>query len=173
MLINEENFHEIIHRSFPCFRTPTGLEDVSKYPELFAELLARGWSERDIQKLAGLNLIRVFKAVEKVNFFFQDRVVKRKEKKREDKRFLPLSWREKKMRNSAGTSPRSSLARNNRWSETGLAESTDIGFNKAHKSCIRLCIVERDGWTRPRFLFFWSPANPRTSCPQKPAFLFP
>ncbi|KZC04444.1 Dipeptidase 1 [Dufourea novaeangliae] len=44
--------------------TPTGLEDVSKYPELFAELLARGWSEKDIQKLAGLNLIRVFKAVE-------------------------------------------------------------------------------------------------------------
>ncbi|KAI4481008.1 hypothetical protein M0802_014052 [Mischocyttarus mexicanus] len=47
-------------------RTPAGLEDVSKYPELFAELLARGWSERDIQKLAGLNLIRVFKAVEQV-----------------------------------------------------------------------------------------------------------
>ncbi|XP_015431506.1 PREDICTED: dipeptidase 1 [Dufourea novaeangliae] len=46
--------------------TPTGLEDVSKYPELFAELLARGWSEKDIQKLAGLNLIRVFKAVEEV-----------------------------------------------------------------------------------------------------------
>ncbi|XP_014609660.1 PREDICTED: dipeptidase 1 [Polistes canadensis] len=46
--------------------TPAGLEDVSKYPELFAELLARGWSERDIQKLAGLNLIRVFKAVEQV-----------------------------------------------------------------------------------------------------------
>ncbi|KAG7198435.1 hypothetical protein KM043_005821 [Ampulex compressa] len=46
--------------------TPAGLEDVSKYPELFAELLARGWSEADIQKLAGLNLIRVFKAVEEV-----------------------------------------------------------------------------------------------------------
>ncbi|XP_017766373.1 PREDICTED: dipeptidase 1 [Eufriesea mexicana] len=46
--------------------TPKGLEDVSKYPELFAELLARGWSEKDIQKLAGLNLIRVFKAVEKI-----------------------------------------------------------------------------------------------------------
>ncbi|KAK0085508.1 hypothetical protein PV325_004985 [Microctonus aethiopoides] len=46
--------------------TPTGLEDVSKYPELFAELLAKGWIERDIQKLAGLNLIRVFKAVEQV-----------------------------------------------------------------------------------------------------------
>ncbi|EGI64778.1 Dipeptidase 1 [Acromyrmex echinatior] len=46
--------------------TPTGLEDVSKYPELFAELLAHGWSEKDIQKLAGLNLIRVFKAVEQL-----------------------------------------------------------------------------------------------------------
>ncbi|XP_011055902.1 PREDICTED: dipeptidase 1 isoform X2 [Acromyrmex echinatior] len=46
--------------------TPTGLEDVSKYPELFAELLAHGWSEKDIQKLAGLNLIRVFKAVEQI-----------------------------------------------------------------------------------------------------------
>ncbi|XP_048511025.1 dipeptidase 1 isoform X2 [Athalia rosae] len=46
--------------------TPVGLEDVSKYPDLFAELLARGWSEKDVQKLAGLNLIRVFKAVEQV-----------------------------------------------------------------------------------------------------------
>lgn len=92
VLINKKNFHEIIHRSFPCFRTPTGLEDVSKYPELFAELLARGWSERDIQKLAGLNLIRVFKAVEKVNFFFQNRVVKKKKKRKE----TPLSSREKK-----------------------------------------------------------------------------
>ncbi|XP_024944676.1 dipeptidase 1 isoform X2 [Cephus cinctus] len=50
----------------PTVRTPAGLEDVSKYPELFAELLARGWSEKDIRKLAGLNLIRVFKAVEEV-----------------------------------------------------------------------------------------------------------
>jgi len=58
----------ISHHKFSVFRTPTGLEDVSKYPELFAELLARGWSEGDIQKLAGLNLIRVFKAVEQVNY---------------------------------------------------------------------------------------------------------
>lgn len=56
------------HHKFSACRTPTGLEDVSKYPELFAELLARGWSETDIQKLAGLNLIRVFKAVEQVNY---------------------------------------------------------------------------------------------------------
>ncbi|XP_034938110.1 dipeptidase 1 isoform X2 [Chelonus insularis] len=46
--------------------TPTGLEDVSKYPELFAELLTNGWSEQDVQKLAGLNLIRVFEIVEQV-----------------------------------------------------------------------------------------------------------
>lgn len=53
--------------TYSDYRTPAGLEDVSKYPALFAELLARGWSERDIQKLAGLNLIRVFKTVEQVN----------------------------------------------------------------------------------------------------------
>ncbi len=37
-----------------------GLEDVSTYPALFAELLRRGWSERDLRKLAGENLLRVF-----------------------------------------------------------------------------------------------------------------
>lgn len=53
------------------YSTPAGLEDVSKYPELFAELLAHGWSEKDIQKLAGLNLIRVFKSVEQVSLDFE------------------------------------------------------------------------------------------------------
>ncbi|KAH9510021.1 dipeptidase 1 (renal) [Bulinus truncatus] len=47
-------------------RAPFGLEDVSKYPDLFAELLRRGWSPEDLEKLAGKNLIRVFKEVEKV-----------------------------------------------------------------------------------------------------------
>ncbi|KAH9510022.1 dipeptidase 1 (renal) [Bulinus truncatus] len=47
-------------------RVPVGLEDVSKYPDLFAELLRRGWSTEDLEKLAGKNLIRVFKEVEKV-----------------------------------------------------------------------------------------------------------
>ncbi|XP_069185488.1 dipeptidase 1 isoform X2 [Procambarus clarkii] len=43
-------------------RTPTGLEDVSKYPELFAELLKDpSWSLQDLKKLAGLNLLRVFR----------------------------------------------------------------------------------------------------------------
>ncbi|EDW66930.1 dipeptidase 1 [Drosophila virilis] len=46
---------------------PKGLEDVSKYPHLFATLLESDkWSEGDIAKLAGRNLIRVFKEVEAV-----------------------------------------------------------------------------------------------------------
>ena len=49
------------------FRTPSGLEDVTKYPALFASLLASGaWSLEDLKKLAGLNFLRVFKEVEKV-----------------------------------------------------------------------------------------------------------
>ena len=43
---------------------PVGLEDVSKYPDLFAELLNRGYSDEDIKKIAGLNLLRVFRKVE-------------------------------------------------------------------------------------------------------------
>ena len=50
------------------YSVPAGLEDVSKYPELFASLLASGmWSAEDLKKLAGLNFIRVFKEVEKVH----------------------------------------------------------------------------------------------------------
>ncbi|KAL3831967.1 hypothetical protein ACJMK2_023655, partial [Sinanodonta woodiana] len=45
---------------------PVGLEDVSKYPYLFAELNRRGWTEEDLRKLAGENLIRVFSKVERV-----------------------------------------------------------------------------------------------------------
>ncbi|EFX77039.1 hypothetical protein DAPPUDRAFT_54823 [Daphnia pulex] len=47
--------------------TPQGLEDVSKYPYLFAELLQDPtWTEEDLRKLAGLNFLRVFRQVEKV-----------------------------------------------------------------------------------------------------------
>ncbi len=46
---------------------PVGLEDVSKYPALFAELLSRGYSSEDVEKVARLNLIRVFTAVEAVS----------------------------------------------------------------------------------------------------------
>ncbi|ETS80388.1 hypothetical protein PFICI_07917 [Pestalotiopsis fici W106-1] len=43
---------------------PKGLEDVSKYPELFAELLRRGVSDVDAAKVAGGNILRVWKDVE-------------------------------------------------------------------------------------------------------------
>lgn len=43
---------------------PVGLEDVSTFPALFAELSRRGWSERDLRKLAGDNLIRVMREAE-------------------------------------------------------------------------------------------------------------
>jgi len=41
-----------------------GLEDVSTYPALFAELLGRGWTEADCAALAGGNLLRVLRAAE-------------------------------------------------------------------------------------------------------------
>jgi membrane dipeptidase len=45
---------------------PVGLEDVSTYPALFAELIRRGWSDKDLANLAGGNLIRSFAQAEKV-----------------------------------------------------------------------------------------------------------
>jgi membrane dipeptidase len=44
-----------------------GLEDVSKYPDLFAELARRGWSDADLRKLAGENVLRVFRAAERIS----------------------------------------------------------------------------------------------------------
>jgi len=43
---------------------PAGLQDVSRYPALFAELLRRGWSEADCQALAGGNVLRVLRDAE-------------------------------------------------------------------------------------------------------------
>ncbi|MDQ3812135.1 MAG: dipeptidase, partial [Chloroflexota bacterium] len=43
-----------------------GLEDVSTYPALFAELSHRGWSEADLRKLAGENILRVLARAEAV-----------------------------------------------------------------------------------------------------------
>jgi membrane dipeptidase len=43
---------------------PQGLEDVSKFPDLFAELIRRGWNDGDLKKLAGQNLLRAFRAAE-------------------------------------------------------------------------------------------------------------
>jgi membrane dipeptidase len=52
-------------------QTPIGLEDVSKYPALFDALATEGlgyepWTREELQKLAGLNLIRVLRDVELV-----------------------------------------------------------------------------------------------------------
>jgi len=43
-----------------------GLEDVSKYPALFAELAHRGWSDEDLRKLAGENILRAMEQAERV-----------------------------------------------------------------------------------------------------------
>jgi len=45
---------------------PEGLSDVSMYPNLFAELVRRGWSDRDLRKLAGENLLRAMERAEQV-----------------------------------------------------------------------------------------------------------
>lgn len=45
---------------------PVGLEDASTFPALFAELLRRGWSEEELQKLAGRNVLRTMRRVEKL-----------------------------------------------------------------------------------------------------------
>jgi membrane dipeptidase len=46
---------------------PAGLEDVSKYPDLFAELIRRGWTDADLRKLAGENVLRVMGRAEAVS----------------------------------------------------------------------------------------------------------
>ncbi len=44
---------------------PVGLENVSTYPALFAELVRRGYSKADLAKIAQGNVLRVMRAVEK------------------------------------------------------------------------------------------------------------
>jgi len=46
--------------------TPVGLEDVSKFPDLVAELLRRGWSDADVRRAVGENVLRVMRRVEEV-----------------------------------------------------------------------------------------------------------
>lgn len=45
---------------------PRGLEDVSTYPDLFAELLKRGYTEEELKDIAGRNLLRVMRRNEQV-----------------------------------------------------------------------------------------------------------
>jgi membrane dipeptidase len=44
-----------------------GLEDVSTYPALTAELLRRGYKDDDIKKILGLNILRVMREAERVS----------------------------------------------------------------------------------------------------------
>lgn len=52
------------------YSVPTGLEDVSTYPNLLEELLKNGtWTEQDLKKLIGINFLRVFRQAESVSGF--------------------------------------------------------------------------------------------------------
>lgn len=46
--------------------TPVGLEGVDKFPDLLAELARRGWSDADLAKLAGGNVLRALREAEVV-----------------------------------------------------------------------------------------------------------
>lgn len=46
---------------------PEGLSDVSMYPNLFAELIRRGWKDQDLKLIAGENLLRVLSRAEQVS----------------------------------------------------------------------------------------------------------
>ncbi|MEY9849219.1 dipeptidase [Streptacidiphilus sp. MAP5-3] len=52
--------------------TPKGLEDVSGYPNLIAELMRRGWSRDDLAKLTWKNAVRVLRDAERVAHELRD-----------------------------------------------------------------------------------------------------
>lgn len=54
----------------PHLRLPVGLEDVSKYPDLVAELLRRQWTEAEVKGALSDNLLNLFEAVEQVRRLF-------------------------------------------------------------------------------------------------------
>jgi membrane dipeptidase len=47
--------------------TPEGLNGVEDYPNLFAELIRRGWSDENLAKLAGGNVLRALRQAEAVS----------------------------------------------------------------------------------------------------------
>jgi membrane dipeptidase len=59
--------HVGIGSDFAGVPMPEGLEDVSRYPYLFAELVRRGWKDDNLRKLAGANLVRALGQAEDVS----------------------------------------------------------------------------------------------------------
>jgi membrane dipeptidase len=51
---------------------PPGMNSVSGYPLLFAELIRRGWSDKNLGKLAGGNLLRVLRKAEAISESMKD-----------------------------------------------------------------------------------------------------
>jgi membrane dipeptidase len=56
----------------PYDEAPAGMNTVSGYPLLFAELIRRGWSDQNLAKLAGGNLLRVMRQAEAVSASMKD-----------------------------------------------------------------------------------------------------
>ena len=54
--------------------TVEGLDGVEDYPNLFAELIRRGWSDRNLAKLAGGNILRALRRAEEVASSMKDEV---------------------------------------------------------------------------------------------------
>ena len=52
--------------------TPSGLEGVDAYPRIFAELIRRGWSDANLAKLAGGNVLRALRRAEAVSSSLKD-----------------------------------------------------------------------------------------------------
>jgi membrane dipeptidase len=53
-------------------RTVTGLDGVEDYPNLIAELIRRGWSDANLAKLAGGNILRAMRRAEAVAASMKD-----------------------------------------------------------------------------------------------------
>ena len=54
--------HVGLGSDFDGSRTPTGMEDCSRVPRITEEMMNRGYSEEDIRKVLGLNVLRVLEA---------------------------------------------------------------------------------------------------------------
>ncbi|MCH8616474.1 dipeptidase [Sphingomonas sp. SM33] len=56
----------------PYDQSPAGMNSVSGYPLIFAELIRRGWNDKDLAKLAGGNILRVLRQAEAVSASMKD-----------------------------------------------------------------------------------------------------